>query len=96
MVTLTRVVELLSQPGECLGVPVEVVVVVIVRSVNDGVVTVPQDTLQVTGHQAVVLVPETLRGDVGGGRGSGASLSYQIPPVLTLPPSSRYQTFISY
>ena len=50
------------------------------------VVTVPQHALQLAGHQAVVLVPEAVRRDVSGGSVGAARPSYEVSPVLALPP----------
>ena len=78
------------QPGEADGVPGEGVVMIIVGSVGDWIVTVPEDALQLAGHQAVVLVPQAVRADEGGGGGGRARPSYEVPPVLTLPPAGEY------
>ena len=87
---LAGVGEGLGEASQGLTVPDEVVVVVVVGSVHSGVVTVPQHTLQLAGHQAVVPVPQTVGCDVGGGLGALAGLFYQISSVLTLPPRISY------
>ena len=86
MARLAGVVQWLVEAGEGLAVPDEVVVVVVIRSVDHRVITVPQYTLQLTRHPAVVPVPQTVCSEAGGGGGAQPRPADQISPVLTLPP----------